>query len=231
MGIYRSVMSSQFQMTRRFRPFHQNQLGQQSRIMKKIPKIFCLVLMATSLVLVPFVSVRAQTNDPNSVTNYPVGACVKNPKGGNIQWQQLADGSWAPSGDPLNFCETGGLPSNWLDSTQYNPWLRSGLDYEFPYTQNIGYYPWGTNYPGGYSNYNDYFLNCVLARTIVARPECQAFPRIGDFYLNPYNSTNSLTVAGTIEGIPISAQIPLTEKVANVVKTVAMGWTLSQLFK
>lgn len=196
--------------------------------MKKISQIFYLVLIAASLIFVPFAVARAQTNDPNSVTNYEVGKCVNNQ---GALWQQLADGSWAPSGDPLNFCETGGLPSNWQDSTQYNPWLRSGLDYQFPYTQNIGYYPWGTNYPGGYSNYQDYFMNCVIAQSIVSRPECQMFPRISDFYLNPYNSNNALTVGGVLNGQVVAAQIPLSKKVSEIVKTVAMGWTLSQLFK
>gem|GEM_PF-1833237 len=214
-------------MTDHCPPFRRNQPDQQSRNMKKISTIY-LILISISLVLVPFTVVRAQTNNPNSVTNYDVGQCVNNQ---GALWQQLADGSWAPSGDPLNFCETGGLPSNWQDSSGYNPWLKSGLDYKFPYTQNIGYYPWGTNYPGGYSNYNDYFLNCVLAQSIVSRPECQMFPRISDFYLNPYNSNNALTVGGVLNGQVVAAQIPLSKKVSEIAKTVAMGWTLSQLFK
>lgn len=162
------------------------------------------------------------SSDPNSITNYKVGKCVENPRGSKNLWQQLADGTWAPPGDSLNSCQ--GVSAS-------NIFSNVGLNSSFPYLQNIGFYPWGTNYPGGYGNYSDYFLNCVLAQSIVARAECQAFPKIGDFYLNPYNSTNSLTVAAKIEGIPIAAQIPLSEKVANVVKTVAMGWTLGQLFK
>jgi len=168
-------------------------------------------------------TLTSSPNDPNSITNYQVGQCVENPSGSTSMWQQLADGSWAPPGDSLNTCQGGGLTGNIFSQT--------GLGNNYSYLQNLGYYPWGTNYPGGYNNYSDYFLNCVLAQSIVARAECQAFPKIGDFYLNPYNSTNSLTVAAKIEGIPISAQIPLSEKVANVVKTVAMGWTLGQLFK
>jgi len=194
-------------------------------------KIFLFFVLVGLLIFFPFTFVRAQSDDSNSITNYEVGECVENK--GQV-WQQLADGTWATENSDLNSCNSNSL-LGWLGSDEYNPWLSEGLNDEDNWLdilnqRRIGYYPWGNNYPGGYDNYNDYFLNCVVSQSLVSRPECRMYPKISDFYLNPYGRGDSLTVASVVDGTYISAEIPLSKKISSTVKSIAMGWTLGQLF-
>jgi len=172
--------------------------------MKKFSVIF-KIIFSLGVFLIPTGFAFAQTND-NSITNYTPGTCVVHE---GAQWQQLADGTWAPPGDSLNTCATG-MPSNWLDNPQYNSWLKSGVDYNFPYLQQTGYSPWGTNYPTGTSSLQEYIVNCVIAQSIVARPECQTFPRLGNFFPNGDLSTNK-------------------NDLTSILKNLALGWFLGRI--
>jgi len=124
----------------------------------------------------------------DKITNFDVYSC-KEHEGG--LWQQLPDGTWASPNDPINTCLTGGIPASWLTNPTRNGWLGSGTNYNFPYLQQSPYYQWGTNYPGGYTNYQSWLTNCVLMDSLVARPECQLFPRLYQTY--PTYQTSSKT--------------------------------------
>lgn len=152
-----------------------------------------------------------------SLTKYPVGACVDNEGG---LWQQISDGTWAPPNDILNTCRTQGMYQSWTNNPETNPWLRSGMGYDFPkYQLNPGSYPYGLNYPGpngGYMDYNEWFRRCVVMQTILPLPECQAFPSIG----------NQTTISMQI-GAGSSKKSSTFWKIALAVLT---GHTLSRIF-
>ena len=115
-----------------------------------------------------------------NLTKYPVGACIDNEGG---LWQQISDGTWAPPNDVLNTCRTQGMYQDWTHDPASNPWLRAGMDYNYPNFQRPGSYPYGLNYPGpngGYADYNSWFYNCVITQSFFPRPECQAIPSIGN---------------------------------------------------
>lgn len=118
-----------------------------------------------------------------SATNFAVGTCKKIDGG---YWQQLADGTWAPPNDDLNTCESGGVASGYTGSALYDPWSRVGINTTqnaySNYLSSSQYYPWGTNYPGGYTNTSDWITNCVLIQSLLPRSECQAYPRTGYFW-------------------------------------------------
>lgn len=130
----------------------------------------------------PFIYMGQKT----SITNYKVGTCKKLDNG---YWMQLADGTWADPDSALNLCGTNGRATNWLNSTLYNSWLRSGIGQSSStYStnnlwQNNGYTT--TNY-GQFSSYNDWYINCVVMESIYPRPECQSSNYSG-YYTNPWD--------------------------------------------
>jgi hypothetical protein len=130
----------------------------------------------------PFIYLGQKT----SITNFKVGTCKKLDNG---YWMQLADGTWADPNSALNLCGTNGRATNWLNSSLYNSWLRSGIGQNgstYSTTgllQNNGYTT--SNY-GQFSSYQDWYTNCVLMESIYPRPECQATPYQG-YYTSPWD--------------------------------------------
>lgn len=178
--------------------------------MKKIlPLVFVAILFFAS-----FSFAKAQTL--NGITKYPEGTCMDN--GGNGLWQQNADGTWSPPNDEWNRCQ--------------NQWQNNGTNTNNSPWQRTDQYPWGTNYPGGYTNYNDYFINCVLAQSLVARPECQAFPRTGSTYLPNGTVANPILILSTkIGNSTVAVAISQGEKAASAVSRGLLGWTLGILIQ
>lgn len=182
-------------------------------------------LVIASIVLIMPVCAFAQTSghseqnlygQKTNLTKYAVGACIDNEGG---LWQQISDGTWAPPNDILNTCRTQGMYQNWTYNPQTNPWLKSGIDYNYPnYQSNPSYYPYGTNYPGpngGYTDYNTWLSRCVVMQTILPLPECQAIPTIGNLssfnlQINSSNSKNNSTT--------------------NTILAILAGFALSKLF-
>ena len=171
-------------------------------------------------------------------TNYPVGECKEN--GGGL-WMQLPDGTWAAPDDSLNLCQkqtsSNGLPS--LPSWYQDSWQGNGLDPTFPwsYINPTQQYQWGTNYPGGYSDYNDWFTKCVLMESFMPRPECQQFGRAG--YNWPisqpwgyYNNQSDYLMANQ-ENTPYSSHtyISAEGKVGQILAGVLLGYGLNQWLK
>ena len=199
------------------------------QMLKKL--IIGIITIATiNLPLVAF----AQTDNSTAekLTKYKPGTCIDNEGG---QWQQLADGTWAPPDDELNTCAYG-VPNSWIGDPQYDPWSRAGLNQNLSYLNRMPQYPWGTNYPGGYSDQSDWFRNCVLVQSIIQRPECQAFPRYGNFMPYNYplgNLSGSNLVFGTKIGsnVSVTARIPLTSKIGKIASSVLMGWAMGQYLK
>jgi len=184
------------------------------------------VIFVTVLVLFSFSFARAQS----SITKYPEGTCIEN---GNGLWQQNADGTWSPPNDEWNRCLNQNVNPGLIDTYPgLNQWLGNGFESSFPQYQRTSQYPWGTNYPGGYSDYNDYFINCVLAQSLVARPECQAFPRLGSTY--PSNSTFGnplLILSAKIGDSTIAVAISQKDKITSAVSRGLLGWTLGTLIQ
>ncbi len=130
----------------------------------------------------PFIYMGQKT----SITNFKVGTCKKLDNG---YWMQLADGTWADPNSALNLCGTNGRAPNWLNSSLYNPWLRSGIGQSgsaystADFWQNNGYT--ASNY-GQFSSYQDWYKNCVIMESIYPRPECQSTNYQG-YYESPWD--------------------------------------------
>lgn len=188
-------------------------------------KKFVLVLASAGIILLPSAGLASSnlTNNPfiylgqkTSLTNYEVGTCKKHENG---YWMQLADGTWAEPGSALNLCSSNGQLSSWLQATQLNPWLRSGLNtYNgTSYTSNYNNGRYG-NY-GNFSSYSDWYTNCVLMESLFPRPECQL--GYSDYYSYPWNLTygsnlflrtnigdnTTLTIAGSTSSKDLSGII------------------------
>lgn len=172
-----------------------------------------------------------------SATNYPVGACKQNNGG---LWQQLADGTWAPPGDPLNTCLTGGVVSGYTGSSLYDPWSRTGINQDtgvLSAIQPVSSYPWGTNYPGGYDNYNSWFYHCVVVESFAPRPECQAFPRSSYFWnvdqpWGSYEQQEGMSASYyTSSSGETATHVSATGGLGNFVMGALVGYGLNQLLK
>lgn len=172
-----------------------------------------------------------------SVTNFPVGTCKENSGG---LWQQLADGTWAPPADPLNTCLTGGVMTGYTGNTLFDPWYRQGLNQNqnaTAFVNQTGYYPWGTNYPGGYTNTNSWLTNCVVMESILPRPECQGFPRAGYFWpinqpWGSYTGQDGVYASYTTNSSGVSStQVAASGGIGNVIMGALLGYGLNQLLK
>lgn len=169
-----------------------------------------------------------------SATNYAVGTCKKVDGG---YWQQLADGTWAPPNDELNTCETGGVMSGYTGNTTYDPWARIGLTSNQTasnYLTPASYYTWGNNYPGGYTNTSDWITNCVLMQSLVARPECQAYPRTGYFWQidqpwGSYSGEDGIYASVTTTSSGTQTSISAGGSLKNVLMGVLLGYGLNQI--
>lgn len=216
-------------------------------LMKKISLVSALVALLVML-WSPLAFAQNVNNIPaqilywgqkTSATNYPVGTC-KNNNGG--WWQQLADGTWAPPEDKLNTCLTGGVMAGYTGNPLFDPWSRQGL---YPnqgasaFVNPVGYYTWGTNYPGGYTDTNDWFRNCVLIESLFPRPECQAYPRAGYFW-DSYPTYQPWGSYGNQEGVQASyttgpygssTHISANGSLAEIAGGILLGYGLNQLFK
>ncbi|OQA52970.1 MAG: hypothetical protein BWY43_00258 [candidate division WS2 bacterium ADurb.Bin280] len=209
-------------------------------------KYFLLTIFALVLVLAPNSSVLASNRyeippqilywgKMTQATNYEVGSCKEN---SGADWQQLADGTWAPPGDSLNTCQTGGL-GGLTSNSLLDPWYRQGLGNQTNtltggYLNQSGYYPWGTNYPGNYSDYNDWFKNCVLMQSLVARPECQIYPRSGYFWpinqpWGSYSGDDSLYASYSSYGDNSSTYISASGDLGDLILGALLGYGLNQI--
>lgn len=190
-------------------------------------KRFLPVILTAVFVLAFFSVAKAQSN----ITKYPEGTCIEN--GGSGLWQQNADGTWSLPNDQWNRCMGQNVNAGFLNSySGFNQWLNNGFSSNYPQWQRTNQYPWGTNYPGGYTNYKDYFTNCVLAQSLVARPECQGFPRLGAGYGNLGYLGNPLLVFSTkIGNNTIAVALSQKDKVESAVSRGLLGWTLGMLIQ
>lgn len=210
-------------------------------------RIFITLTLFTLAVLVgtPIALAQNRNNIPaqiyywgkkTNITNFPVGACKDNEGG---LWQQLADGTWAPPEDPLNTCQTGGVTAGYTGNPLFDPWARQGI---YP-NQGIGtfanqaqYYPWGNNFPGGYSTTEEWFRNCVIMESLLPRPECQAFPRSGYFWpinqpWGSYAGEDGVYASYTDGPYGRSTHISGQGKLGNVLMGAIIGYGLNQLLK
>ncbi len=190
-------------------------------------KRFLPVVLTVVLVSVSFSLAKAQSD----VAKYPEGTCIKND--GNGLWQQNADGTWSLPNDPWNRCLNQNVNAGYLNSyPSLNGWQGNGFYSNYPQWQRTNQYPWGTDYPGGYTNYQDYFINCVLAQSLVARPECQGFPRLGSGYGNLGYFGNPLLVLSTkIGNNTIAVAISQKDKVTSALSRGLLGWTLGMFIQ
>ncbi|MDH4358723.1 MAG: hypothetical protein OEV37_02110 [Candidatus Berkelbacteria bacterium] len=188
--------------------------------------LLCLSLLA--VIIVPIFAFAQEANPLGSLTKYAPGTCIEHEGG---QWQQLPDGTWAPPGDPLNTCALG-VPNSWIGNPYYDPWYRAGFEQNMPYWDRMSQYPWGDNYPGGYDNNQDWLTNCVLMRSILPRPECQAFPRYGSML--PYNVPWSNMFGQSLyfqtrigDNANLSVEIPLKDRVSSGLQYFLLGWAIN----
>ncbi len=161
---------------------------------KKIGSVALIGVFAITALGLCSGTVRAE----GKITNFDAYSC-KEHEGG--LWQQLPDGTWASPNDPINTCLTGGMPASWLASSTVNGWNASGANYNFPYLQQSPNYQWGTNYPGGYTNYQSWLTNCVLMESILPRPECQTFSRLYQNYPTYQTSQTSSQTTKVLRGL------------------------------
>lgn len=190
---------------------------------------FLLIIPTIAVILAPLAVAMAQ--ELITGTKYHVGDCVT-VNGWSTPVQLKSDGTWVPSTSSLNTCgkitANGGL----VGYPQNDAWIRSNLGYTDPLFQRTNTYPWGTNYPGGYQNSQDYLINCVGTQLLIPRPDCQPFPRLISgtpdnsllgSYVNPglyatFRTNNSqVTVASG------------TDKLGTVLGGLAIGWMLSSI--
>lgn len=207
--------------------------------------VHLLISLSLSLSIAPFAMASSRYDIPaqiqywgkkTSATNFAVGTCKENSGG---DWQQLADGTWAPPGDPLNTCATGGTNAN-ISNSLLDPWYRQGLGSNTStgtfnqYLGQTGYNPWGANYPGNYENTDDWFTNCVLMQSLVARPECQLYPRNSYFYpvsqpWGSYSGDDSLYASYTELNGGSATHVSASGKLGDLVMGVLLGYGLNQI--
>jgi hypothetical protein len=204
-----------------------NQNSARINLMKKL-----LYLLCTFTVLFSFASfAQAQTTTGN-ILSYPEGTC-KDVGGGQL-WQQNADGTWSPPNDTWNRCQNQGINQGLINQySAVNPWLAGGANGTYNQFQRTDQYAYGTNYPGGYTNSQDYFLNCVLVQSIVANPACQGFPRYGSQYPNTGFFGNPTLVLNANLGNNLNAAVAITlpDKIKSTLSRVMLGWTLGSILQ
>lgn len=213
-------------------------------------------MLALIISLVPMSAYAVEMHVPGETTNataantsvvippHKIGDCVEMLGG---LWQQLSDGTWAEPNDRINTCKSGG---------------NSGF--------NFGMIPGGL---GGNSTLSgiaallalnnssnnignmtqaQWFQNCVLTQSIIARPECQGLSAIlgnsglmsnvgnsgilgslanAAMYANLGTSTNSNAFFANIGDYGVAVNVPSkNEGLTKALSILSMGWSLSKLF-
>lgn len=219
--------------------------------MKRITTLFIILVCCFALITPAFAGYSGLSEQElygrtTPLTKFWVGQCVSR-DGETIQ--QLSDGTWAMPGDGLYTCNKRGLANNWAQDQSLNPWLNTGYDTNFPYLPSESRnYPWGTNYPGGYANDNDWLTNCVILNSIVYRPECNSYPKVwsngtpsyydnywgqnqGDNGFYGTSNGNGYYASFSLGDRPVTvAQTGVTNG-TNMLQTFLLGYVLSRFIK
>jgi len=178
---------------------------------------------------------------------YKIGDCVTMLGG---KWQQLSDGTWAEPNDPINTCLSGGnagfnigmIPGSIANAGSLNG--LTGIAALLALNNN------STNL--GNLSSNEWFINCVLTQSIIARPECQGLNGVlanSGLYNNLGNTgllgsvangllntqlgvnSNSNTFFANVGDYGVAVNVPTKDKTTTkILSILSMGWTLSHLF-
>jgi hypothetical protein len=194
---------------------------------------YIIALCILSLVSWPLTSAKAastiydyfqqQKNPFNSLgqktqaTNFDVGTCKKIDNG---YWMQLNDGTWAEPNSSLNLCDANGHLNSWLNNTTLNSWANAGINGTsgsltngYTTLSNAGYANlYQSNY-GQYTNFSDWYTNCVLIQSLTSNTRCQSNAQMsmpwnvgygGNLFMQTQVGNGTLVIAGNAVGKDLS---------------------------